>query len=234
MVKAAIPTSICLTLALMASLMGCGGPPRPNSEVLERSPRLPEVFQAGLAIAPTGHLQPVTDSAAIAARFSNSLHIEALTQLRGVEILSPEFVLEGLARGGEATVAEFREARRALAQDMSPQPETLRDIAEHLGRRYLLLTWVDEGAEFGMEDMPVDYTESGFANDVRRAKFGRVEGDLYGIVLDLEGAEILWKGRAHYESEKDFGVTGEDRRSMENEARIGAAYDLIGLLLAPR
>ena len=85
-----------------------------------------------------------------------------------------------------------------------------------------------------MEEMPVDYTESGFANDVRRAKFGRVEGDLFGVVIDLEQAEILWRGVAHYESEKDFGVTGEDTRDLEDEARIGAAYDLIELLSRPK
>lgn len=233
MVRIEVRGALWLSMALWVGLAACGGPPGPNSEVLERSPRLPEAFQAGLAIAPTAHLQPVAESAAIAARFSNSVHIEALTQMRGVEILSPEFVLEGLARHGEAAMAEFREARRALARDTSPSVEMLRDIADHLGQRYLLFTWVDEGAEYGMEDMPVDYTDSGFANDVRRAKFGRVEGDLYGVVIDLEGAEVLWKGRAHYESEKDFGVASEERRSLEDEARVGASYDLIGLLVSP-
>lgn len=218
-------------LGVLLLVVGCAGPPRPTSEVLERSPRIAEVFRAGLAVAPTAHLQPVAESAAIAARFSNSLHIEAMTQLRGIDVLSPEYVLDSLARGGEPGLQDFREVRRQLVRGEDPDPAALARVADLLSHPFLLITWADESEQYGMEDLPTDYTESGFANDVRRAKFGRVEGDLLGVILDLEGAEILWRGKAHYESEKDFGVTGDAGTSLADEARIGAAYDLVGLLL---
>ena len=116
---------LLLGLFALGGIIGCGSPPRPVTEVLERSPRLPDVFQSGLAIPPTANLLPVPNSADVAARFSNALHIEALTQLRGVEILSPEFVLEGLARGGDQALNNFRDVRRAMARGESPSAQEL-------------------------------------------------------------------------------------------------------------
>ena len=231
MVVVTASRSILAYVGVLLVIVGCAGAPRPETEVLDRSPRIAEVFRQGLAIAPTAHLQPVAGSAKIAARFSNSLHIEAMTQFRGIDILSPEYVLESLGRGGETALEDFRQMRRRLVRGNSPDVAALARIADLLSHPFLLVTWADEEERYGMEDLPTDYTESGFANDVRRAKFGRVEGDLIGVVLDLEGAEILWRGKAHYESEKDFGVTGNGKADLADQARIGAAYDLVGLLL---
>ncbi len=200
-----------------------------RTEVIFASDRLPEAFERGFAVAPAAHLRSVSDSADVAAEVSNALYLECMTQLRGVDIIAPDLVLQRLGEAGDSGLEGFRQLRRRLVREEAIGSESTRDLGAVIHERYILVAWVDEREVVGLEDLPGDYVDVDFSVDVRRASYAQLEGKLVGCLVDLEAGELLWRARVRYRSERDF--SGEKGGTAGDEiARSHGVYDLVALL----
>jgi hypothetical protein len=213
----------------LVGLGACASGQGLRTEVLYSSENLRASMASGFALAPTAHLKPVADSATVAAIFSNALYIESMTQLRGIDVVSPDFVLDRLGRVGDPALEQFRQLRRRLVRDERVPESLTRAVQAVVGERILLVSWVDEEQLVGLEDMPGDYVDANFSVDVRRASYSQLDGEVVGCLIDLQESRVLWKARAHYRSGRNFsGADGVD--SGEQVVREKGAYDLIALL----
>lgn len=224
------PTITLTALALL--LVACGGSRMPHGgQVLNRSPELMMVRESGLQVAPAAHVDPVADAAEISAFMTNALYAQLLANTDRVELRSPQDLLDHLALQGEEGLSLFREFRRARVRDDAIDPAAARELSRLILHRYVLLSWVDEEEEMGMDERVGDYTEAYYAEEVRRTAFTVVKGRLHGEVVDLWEARSLWRAVSTYESGRIYTRDAEERRDLEL-ARASGALRLVSMLAA--
>ena len=189
--------------------------PELQDGLLDRSPLFDVVLDAGLAVAPVGHVDPVADSAEISAFLTNELYLGLLVNMRGVQLVSPDDVLAQMGAAGDEAVEHFLAVRRQLVREEIPSREDLALLSRIVLHRFLLVTWVDETKEMGLEELDRDYVDVSLPADVRRASYEQILGQISGVVIDLWEGEIMWKARQSYRTQKMFGEVAKVANELE-------------------
>jgi hypothetical protein len=220
------------TLLCFAGLLAaCATQRVAETGILHRSPNFPLVLDSGMAVAPVGHADSVHDAGDVAAFLSNQLTTALLVGWES-SFVPPDQVLASLRLSGEAGLESFRAFRLARMRNQPLAAADCTALSRIVQHRYLLLCWVHEELQSGMEENSTDYTSAGFAKDVARLHYDRVRGELTGVLVDLWQAELLWQGRSGYLTQKVYAGAEQAEEEMA-AARDAGVLDLVRLLGAP-
>ena len=218
------------TLAALLLVGGCGSS-GPDKGVLVRSPTYGTLLEAGMAVAPVAFVERSVGTAEVTRLLSDELFANLVVSVPRAPLVAPDEVAARLEAGGGTDL--LRGVRRALDGGGVPTGEDLLALSRVVQHRFLFLPWVEErtgtGAETGASG---DYTEQGFANEVQRTAYSRVEGTLEAAVLDLWENEVVWRGVTEYRTDRLYGDP-EVREAESERARVGGAARLAALFAAP-
>lgn len=216
---------------LAGLLAACATQRGPETGILHRSPNFPLVLDSGMAVAPVGHADAVADAGEVAAFLTNQLTTALLVGWEA-SFVPPDQVLAALRAGGEPSLERFRRFRLDRLRNRPLAAEECAALSRDVLHRYLLLTWVHEELQSGMEENSVDYTSAGFAKDVSRLHYDRVRGELTGVLVDLWEAEVLWEGRSAYLTQKVYAGAQHAADDVDASRDLGV-LELVHWLSAP-
>lgn len=224
--------TLCIAAALLltVSLTGCAATRRAPDGIIFRSENWYLAAEQGFVVAPVLGVRVVTDPSEVSASFTNEFHLAVITAMPGTPLVSPEKALHMLDTGGEEAQERFRSLRMQLLRGELPPAGELTAIGMDLQHRYLLVGWMIEGVDEGIQQ--VQYDDYGTVNnsiDVRRFTYEQVNGRATAVVLDLWEAEELWRGIVDYETARLYGEDGGIRRELDR-TRAAAAVRLADYL----
>jgi len=220
----------CPALLLIAS---CATTTAPSDGVEFRSANWDNAIETGFAVTPVSAAPEITDSAEATAQFTNELYTGLQISLPQTAFVSPHQTLTRLDTVGRNAHSRLRSLRRDLYQNDVLDQENTAGVSRDLQSRYALLGWFEEVTQeitkgggfysFGAGDAPPG---SGTERTVvQPIKFEQVDGHAVAIVVDLQEAEVLWRGSVEYKTNQTENVKGAFEQELDR-ARADAAIRL--------
>lgn len=213
-------------------LLGCATSDVRTDGLLAREPGFDNIADAGMAVLPVAHADPVRDGEAVTSFLTEELYVGLTASLPGAPLISPALTMENVGLAGDDALAQLRDLRGGLQRGEPVSKELTVAFSRVVLHRYCFVPWVLEERTTGMEEMSADYIESGYANDVRRAAFLAIKGRIEGVVVDLWEGEILWRGAVDYDTPRVYGAEGTGADEIDR-VRADAADRLSLLFESP-
>lgn len=193
-------------LLLCALSVACGGTARTEIETRAdvRDDDLPQQLHQGFAFAPTWITGSRLDAVELGAQLTQAVSEQVSTDLflaGGVlELVSAERVRELLPAGRPAEALATLRRQRAAGQPLDAS--VARAVADPLGRRLLLATWLSEDDERGVQILHQEQPGAPWPPDGGTVPYTQVRGSLTGELIDLQIPRVVWRGVAAYRTER--------------------------------
>jgi len=184
------------------------------------------VVESGFTVAPASAIPDISNPAEAAALFTNEFYDALLIALPETPLKSPYQTLQKLDAAGGSAHARVQSLRRRLYSEKDLTPEELAAISRDLEDRYLMVSWFEEAASDGVQGVRVTTPGGGqYETTEYGPTYSEVAGQATGVVIDLWMNEILWRGVAHYTTERLYVKDGEAESEVDR-TRASAAIRL--------
>lgn len=224
-----------LHIGVLAFLLGACASAKPVTDgVLFRADSWSGVLDAGFAVSPIVAAHPVEGGTDATATVTREFFLAMQGSSPGTPLMGPDSVYSALEAIGPAAHARLRALRRATYREDPLDPGPLARLRTDLGQRYLLVGWMDEGTAEGVQStVKDDFTAFQYQMHVHGYSTEELQGRVTAIVVDLEQAQVVWRGSVPYLSgwlDWDDPVKAE---AEIHRTRAAAVVELASLLGAP-